>query len=122
MTNPYLNRNKNDKGNHGRRAEKRHAKEVGARLTPGSGALDGAKSDMVRKGLDISLRIESKSTVNESVSLKREWLTKITREALDTNCQPILLLSFVTGSGEPKKDGDWVVMPRRLFDMLEELK
>jgi hypothetical protein len=57
------------------------------------------------------LLIESKATTKESISLRKSWLTKITREALASNRAPALTVSFVLPSGEAARHGDWVVLP-----------
>lgn len=110
MTNPLFNRS----GKHGQRSERRVAKSHGAKLQPGSGAFAGRKGDM-RKGRFL---IEAKATVQISASIKLAWLTKITQEAVELGCDPLLMLSFVNGSGQPKVQGDWVLMPRYVFDEL----
>jgi hypothetical protein len=103
-SNPFLNR---DKTNDGRKSEKRQARELKARLQPASGALPGAKGDMKTEA---SL-IEYKSTEKESLSLKHEWLTKISGEALHINMTPILIMAFVHPNGTPKDHGQWAVIP-----------
>lgn len=115
MDNPYLRRRSKSKTSHGNTSEKRLAKSMKGRLTPGSGALDGAKGD-ISLG---NLLIECKSTINASISLKYAWLQKIMKEAKGTNQMPAVTISFVNGSGEVKHDGDWVMIPKTLFDELE---
>jgi len=117
MDNPFLRRLTRSNTAHGRASEKRIAKSTGGRLTPGSGAFDGAKADISRG----DILIECKSTIRASLSLKYEWLQKITREAKGTNQMPAVTISFVTGSGEAKPDGDWVLIPKVLFDAAESL-
>ena len=95
----------------GGKVEKRLAVELGGRATPASGALEGAKSDIVSG----SFRYESKATQNDSMSLKYDWLLKISAEALHTNLTPALLLSFVTGDGRERKRGSWVCIPLDVF-------
>jgi hypothetical protein len=110
VNNPLFNRS----GKHGQRSEKRMAKKQGAKLQPGSGAFTGRKGDM-RQGKYLA---EAKATVQSSASVKLAWLTKITEEAVQVGCDPLLLLSFVNGSGEPKVNGDWVLMPLYVFNEL----
>jgi hypothetical protein len=112
--NPYLRRTKVPK--HGQLAEKRAAKRLGGRQTPGSGAFQGAKGD-IRKG---AFLIESKATVNASLSVTHAWLQKIDKEALDTGKTPALLVQFVDGSGRVKPSGAWVMIPERVFRELSE--
>lgn len=104
-------------GTTGRKSEQRLAKALGARLTPNSGALAGAKGDM-KLG---SFLIEAKSTVNDSLGLKFAWLAKIAREARETGKRPALALSFTTADGRAVTDGEWVCLPRRVFeDLLDQ--
>lgn len=85
------------------------AKKMRARLTPGSGNITGAKGDCVIP----ELLIECKSTVHASLSIKKSWLEKITREALARNRAPAVTLSFVDASGQARS-GDWIAIPHWL--------
>jgi len=106
--NPYLATS----DSHGTQSEKRVVSKVGGRLTPASGALKGCKSDGTWDvDENYNLRIESKATINASMSLKHDWLCKIAAEARETNRQPVLIASFTNGDGRAKKDGDWAVVP-----------
>ena len=112
MTNPLYARI----GKHGQRSEKRVAKAIKARQTPGSGAFRGHKGDMT-KGRYLA---EAKATVHNSMVVKLEWLVKITQEATIKGCVPLLTVSFVNGSGESKANGDWIMMPLSHFNELNE--
>ena len=117
-TNPYLKRMAaKSKSAHGLKSEKRLSKTFkGAKLQPGSGAIDGAKGDIrISKFL-----IESKSTINESYSLKHEILQKIGREALDVNSHPALTVSFTDKDGKAKPQGDWILLPLYAFHEMNE--
>jgi len=109
--NPYLN----DVPLHGQKSETRVIKDMGAQQTIASGSIDGMKSDGV---LEL-FRIECKSTVNKSISLKEEWLQKIRLEALETNRTPILTISFVDSTGN-KRSNDWALIPLNLFNDFAE--
>lgn len=113
---PTANRGRDDAmGVHGRRAETKVAKRLGARLTSGSGnKLD--KGDMVLA----DFRIESKATKNRSMSLKLHWLEKIHEQAVAKAQQPALALQFVDDAGEPCHAGAWVAIPEHLFNELLE--
>ena len=103
-------------GSVGRLSERQVAAKLGARVTPASGAMEGAKGDM---SLDDYL-LEAKSSVNKSFSLKHEWLEKITQEALPLGKTPALTVSFTDGSGRPIRNGDWVLIPLTEFkEMLD---
>jgi hypothetical protein len=114
VENPYLKRSRGTE--HGRAAEKKAAKRLKGRLTPGSGALAGAKGDIVK----VSFLIESKATKDDSISLKLSWLDKIAKEALDVGKDPALILQFVDALGNRRKGGGWVLIPERLFKEIAE--
>ena len=80
-----------EKSRHGQKAEVRASKRLGGRLQPGSGCI------------------------SESLSLKLEWLRKISKEAADITKEPALTIQFVDGSGRPVLDGAWVMVPERVF-------
>lgn len=101
-------------GHAGRLSEKRLAKELGARLRPSSGAMDGAKGDMTVG----AFLLEAKSTVCDSLNVRHDWVCKIAREARSEGKTPALSLSFTGASGKPWPDGDWVCIPRDVFEEL----
>lgn len=107
---------KRSKTSHGRAAERNLGNRL-ARLTPGSGALPGAKGDLVyTPDSGIEFLIESKSTTSESLSIKMEWLDKITNEALDAAKNPALSIQFVNDLGAPRKA--WIAIPEYVFKIL----
>ncbi|NOQ30173.1 MAG: hypothetical protein GQ570_03525 [Helicobacteraceae bacterium] len=112
-TNPFIS----TKGDHGNKSERRIADDLGAKTTLASGALAGNKGDFeLDTQSHYKFKGECKSTVNESISLKKAWLDKIRLEALETNRVPMLTLSFVTPEGKEKPNGDFVVIPKYLFE------
>lgn len=123
MSNPYLKRieHKGATG-HGNASEKRIIKKMGARGTPASGAVRGAKGDMTKTAGTLKLRMEAKSTKNDSMSVELGWLVKIATEALNTASTPAITLSFVTGEGKARMHGDWVAVPMHIFmEMIGDL-
>ena len=118
MINRYLARRKkaNAGNKHGTVSEQKAIKKLGAILTPGSGSMDSAKSD----GYDAEYQYENKSTTKQSFGLKLSVLKKIIREAREVGRTPILLFSFVTGSGKSVGNGDYVVMTREDFEALRD--
>lgn len=122
VDNPFMRRGKNDAGAHGRKAEKYQAKSLKAKLTPGSGALDGAKGDMEKSTATMDLLIESKATCAESMSVKHAWLKKITREAKDKSKVPMVVISFTTEAGLPKDEGEWVMIPKAIANLIDDLR
>ena len=109
MDNPLLRRL--SKGDHGQRAEKKAAKRLGGRQTPGSGSKDHSKGDIVLT----QFLVENKTTNGESLSVKLSWLRKISAEAIGRTKEPALAFQFVNGQGQPSADGAWVAIPERLF-------
>lgn len=117
--NPFSSQSTMNKiGDSGRKSEERLAKNLGARLTPASGAVQGFKSDMILN----EYRIEAKSTQTATMSIKLEWLVKITEEALNSNKIPALTVSYVTPAGKPKRFGDWVMIPLSHYEELKDRK
>jgi hypothetical protein len=97
----------------GRKAEKKVSKKLGGRLTLNSGA-SGQKGD-----IDLAdFRVESKATTADSMGIKLEWLSKISRESLGVGKSPALALSFVTDTGDAKRHGEWVAIPLHVFKEL----
>lgn len=111
-----------EKNPHGKLYEAKVAKKMGARLQPNSGATAGFKGDMkLTKGKNRFL-IESKTTLDASISVKLEWLVKITEEARAKAMTPALLFSFVLPNGRPAPNAEteWVAMPLQTFNELTE--
>jgi hypothetical protein len=111
--NPFLRRlDKHKIGKAGRASEKRLAKTLQARARPASGAMEGAKGD-----IDLNdVLLEAKSTTTDSMGLKFEWLSKISREAVREGKSPALMISFVGQDGRPFMNGEWVCVPRHVWD------
>lgn len=113
--NPFLRRLKRRKiGDTGRKSEARTAKRTGGRVKPASGAMKGAKGDMTVA----DFLVESKSTVNNSMSLQLDWLAKISQEALSEGKYPALTVTFTDNGGKPRKYGKWVMVPEHLLESL----
>lgn len=100
-----------DKGVAGRVAEKSLAKRLGGSVTPGSGALDGAKGD-VKVG---DFLIENKTSTRDSFSIKKDHLYKIYQESLEVTKTPALAIQFVNSEGKSDKRDRWVMMPESAF-------
>lgn len=117
MPNPYLDRlDKAGKNPHGRKSEKRVAKQMGARLHRNSGASRSQKSDASLH----QFRLEMKSTITDVLMLEMAWLVKIASEALDHQQVPAVVCSFVDAHGRTRlpQFGEWVIMPRVAFEEL----
>ncbi len=96
---------------HGNAAEEKVIDRLGAKHHGGSGSVAGHESD----GSLGRFRIESKATVHRSMILELEWLEKITREARAHSQEPLLVVQFVTGDGEPRKSGSWLMVPEDVW-------
>lgn len=117
MNNPFLNRSAaKAKGAHGTRSEKLTAQRLGAQQTPASGALQGAKSDMKRR----QYRIEAKATKSASMALDSAWLAKIRHEAVHSNMEPALTVTFTDQQGNPRPGMRWVMISEDEFKRLTE--
>lgn len=95
------------------KSERRLAKEVGGTVVPGSGA--GRVKGDVKVG---NFLFEAKSTVKRSISLKLDWLRKITQEARLTDREPALSVRFTDSEGKAIIGGDWVMVPRQTWEEL----
>lgn len=96
--------------------EKRLSKEVGFRLTPGSGNLDwaGCKGD----GSHPDFIFELKETEKASIRISESVVAKLYREAAAIGKDPVFILSAY-GLSEPLPK-DWVVIPVDVFKKLVE--
>jgi len=96
---------------HGQKAEKLTAKRLGGRARRGSGAIEGYKGD-IEVGIFL---LENKSTINRALSIKLDWLDKISREAREEGKTPGLSIQFVDKQGRPVRHGRWVLIPEDEF-------
>jgi hypothetical protein len=125
MSNPFLDRlAKEPKNSHGKKYERKGAASLAAQLTPASGAMVGAKGDMLRKGKKKGdgWLMEVKTTTAASLALQLSWLVKISSEALSRGEKPAVLVAFVTPEGQPKPscESQWVMMPLQVYKELTE--
>lgn len=115
MANPFLSRiSRGGSGRSGVASEKKAAKRLGARQTRYSGAMATERGDMELA----QFKIEAKSSTKDSISIKLDWLAKISQEAQQEGLTPALSVSFVHGSGEPRAFGTWVAVPEDVFRKL----
>ena len=64
--------------------------------------------------------VENKSTEHRSISLKLDWLDKISVEAREEGKVPALAIQFVDKAGNPVRRGRWVMIPEDEFaEMIE---
>lgn len=105
---------------------KRHeldtAESAGGRRVGGSGSGE-EKSDVVvalsTYGV-VPTREECKATANRYITLKLDWLEKITQEAMATGRIPVLNIRFEGGYTHDLARKDWVVIERSYFDELRQ--
>lgn len=117
---PFMRRgNQKDKGFHGRKAESLVAKRLGGTLQPGSGAIAGCKGD-VKLEAKHSFLIENKASSGKSFSLPKDWLYKISREAIASNRVPALAFQFTDSQGRSDRSDRYVVIPEWLFQELTD--
>lgn len=112
--NPFLKRvAKAGQTGKGRVSERRVARKIGARQTPGSGS-GNHKGDMLYGGW----LVEAKATANLTAKLDLSWLVKIAQEALNAGKNPAVAVSFIRPDGSARPRGDWVMMPLQTFQEL----
>lgn len=84
----------------------------------GSGASMYRKSDASSE----RYQLEAKQTEKKSLSLKAEWLIKITKEAIAQRKVPLLSIRFLN-IREVLVDNDWVLLPASEFrELMEKAK
>jgi len=106
--------------------EARIADRFGGKKVAGSGSSKYSKGD-VRDvewspvdDLDrIEFLVECKQTIHASLSVKWEWLRKISREANAVGGEPALAIEIKGGVDDPMVDRDWVMVPARVFEKLK---
>jgi hypothetical protein len=99
---PFKPKTVKDKAN---RTEKALAKDLGGRRQPMSGAFAGLKGDIILS----DFLIDSKETEADSISLTKEMLKKITREAHGSNRIPMIIVTFRNKT--EGVDNKWVIVP-----------
>lgn len=94
------------------------AKAVGGKRTPNSGATDfGGKSDVGITNL-FSIECKTKTSLSESISIKKEWLLKNKREAIfDGN--PYSALAFNFG---PNSENYYIIDEYLFLELVAHLK
>ena len=101
----------------GTKAERKMALRTRGRATIGSGGAGRGKGDVYYE----EFLAECKSTVKDSLSVKLDWLAKITQEALDVGKYPCFSFLFTDKDGNPRRDGKWVAVPEHVFNKMREV-
>lgn len=95
--------------------ERRLARELGGRTTPGSGA-GGMKGD-VRTPDEM---IEAKTTSKRQFILKLDALEKLETEARASGKQPVLIVQFADSERPFLHHREWVVLPKQDYLALRD--
>lgn len=104
-----------------REQEESVARHLNGKRQAGSGSSIYAKGDVIQKSnnaheLDKFL-IECKQTIHASLSVKGEWLSKITREAMAAGKEPALSIE-IRGHEDPSVEAHWIAVPMSVFKRL----
>lgn len=95
--------------------ERRVAKEMGGRRLPASGALPFGRRDKNTAAADVrtdALLIQHKSTIKDSLTVKRDWLYELSVEAQRRSLDPALMMSF---DREVRCSQEWIAVPKDVF-------
>ena len=107
-----------DKYKKSKKHETRLANRLGGKRLPRSGGLAWSKWDKTTDGGDLTnddFLFEHKMTEAKSISLKRDWLEKVTEGARSKLKDPAMILTFEGNIRAPK---DWVLIPLEIFETL----
>ena len=118
MTDPFTQRQNRGTHKHGQKSERRTAKRLGGTGRPGSGAVEGAKGDIMLT----EFLVENKCTEHRSISLKADWLDKISREARAEGKAPALAIQFTDKDGKSKRGDRWIMITEDEFYGLSETR
>lgn len=108
-----------DRVKRSKKHEQRLGKRLGGRRLARSGGQAWSKWDKATAKGDISaptLHLEHKRTDAESISVKKEWLVKVSEGARRVGKDPGLVITFEKIGSKPM---DWVLIP---LDLLERLR
>ena len=94
--------------------EKVSASRYGGRVKPGSGSSALSKGDVQTR----AFLIEMKQTIHGSISVKGEWLEKITNEARGEGRLPALEIKLKVS--DPLCESEWVLVPSSVFAEFNE--
>jgi len=97
-----------------KKQERSLAARLGGRTQKGSGSCRFHKGDVKT----VELLLEAKQTSKESLSVKKAWLEKISREAMAYNKVPALAFGFTDIAKLVEKD--WIAVPASFFAELME--
>lgn len=102
-------------GSQSRRQERRLAKELGGRTTPGSGS-GSIKGDVHTRGE----MVEAKTTAKSQYTLKLVDLKKLENEARLANKRPVFVIQIEDTSSVFLFHNEWVLIPKQDYLALKE--
>ncbi len=117
-----------DKYKRSKKHEDRISKKLGGKRLPRSGGLAWASSPTAKPSANHTLNgdistpefhIEHKRTDCASMSVKQEWLEKVSDGARMTGKDPALAITF---EKKGKYTNDWIMIPLEVFERLMKLK
>jgi hypothetical protein len=98
--------------------ENRIAGKLGGSRLARSGGLPWSKHDSTTAGGDIKTKgwhLEHKRTEHDSMSIKKEWLHKVSAAARQRAKDPGLVVTFENKLAAPE---DWVLIPMAVYQRL----
>ena len=98
-----------------REQEKRLAKSLGGRRTPGSGSKAIKGDVQTRDEL-----VEAKTTAKSQYTLKLEDLQKLERQALGAGKRPVLAIELNNQAKVDLLNREWVLIPRHDYEELRD--
>ena len=106
-----------------RAQEDRVASRLGGKRVGGSGASMYSKADVrdveaAAGDESVEFLVECKQTIHASISVKWDWLRKITAEASAVQKEPALSIEIRGGTQDGNCDRDWVLVPARVLERL----
>lgn len=115
----FLGDNKHNHKKKSVKQETRVAKKMGGKVQSGSGAVAHRRGDVTVK----EMLIECKRTDRAGISLRRDWIEKITKEATSINKIPAVSLEFGIKEEDKKRvsfpiEKDWMAVPMSFFEEL----
>ena len=107
-----------DKFRRSKKHENRLADKLGGKRLARSGGMAWSKWDSTTAGADVTTKdfhIEHKRTEKDSMSLKKEWLEKVSAASLRVSKDPAVIVTFEEANRAPK---DWVMIPMDVFERM----
>jgi hypothetical protein len=97
-----------------RKQEDRIAIKLGGHRRPRSGGMQWSKHDKTTEDGDLTtpeFQVEHKRTDKKSISIKREYLDKVTEGARKFGKDPAVVITFQEPGKPSSPDEDWILVP-----------